>query len=354
MSNQNQNDLAILERQYEIIEAKQKAEFALTPVGQMLRQFETLQRMGQMYAQSTIVPDTYNANGIFNNLLEKERKIPGNQIDIPALQKQAQGIALANCAIALDMATRMKANPVMVMQNLYIVHGNPSWSSKFLIATINTCGRFLPLMYECNNEKGDNYGWRCYTYASDDKERKNRLDGTWITWAMVKAEGWDTKRGSKWGTMPEQMFKYRAAAFWQRMYAPEISMGFNTVEEQQEIQDVDYEDLSHTIGNDRALSSKRSISEIARQAAINNSNKSEETPSPVPETAEEQPANNPEPQEQEQSAHQNKQQTQQRTIAQQTADAAEFQRKKAEEMDKRFANTQPPQMFEEDNNNPQN
>lgn len=346
----NQNELAVLEKQYEIIEAKQKAEFALTPVGQMLRQFETLQRMGQMYAQSTIVPDTYNAIGIFNNLLEKEKKIPGNQPDIPALQKQAQGIALANCAIALDMATRMKANPVMVMQNLYIVHGNPSWSSKFLIATINTCGRFLPLMYECNNEKGDNYGWRCYTYASDDKERKNRLDGTWITWAMVKSEGWDTKKGSKWATMPEQMFKYRAAAFWQRMYAPEISMGFNTVEENQEIQDVDYEDLSPSM-NERSIASKKSISEIARQAAINNSNKPEEAPSPVPETAEEQPANNPEPQEQEQSTHQTKQQTQQRTVAQQTADAAEFQRKKAEEMDKRFA--KPSQMFG-DENEPQN
>ena len=48
---------------------------------------------------------------------------------------------------------------------------------------------------------------------------------------MVKAEGWDSKTGSKWKTMPEQMFKYRAAAFWQRAYAPEISMGLQTAEE---------------------------------------------------------------------------------------------------------------------------
>jgi hypothetical protein len=31
--------------------------------------------------------------------------------------------------------------------------------------------------------------------------------------------------------MPDQMFVYRAAAFWQRAYAPEISMGLNTTEE---------------------------------------------------------------------------------------------------------------------------
>ena len=42
---------------------------------------------------------------------------------------------LANCVIALNMANRMNADPLMVMQNLYIVHGKPSWSSQFLIST---------------------------------------------------------------------------------------------------------------------------------------------------------------------------------------------------------------------------
>lgn len=216
--------------QMKLVSAEQAAKFALTPVGQELKRFETLQRMGQMYAQATIVPDTYKGN-------------------------------VANCAIALDMATRMNANPVMVMQNLYIVHGNPSWSSKFLIATINTCGRFEPLMYECNNAKGDEYGWRCYTYSTKDIERKDRLEGTWVTWKMVKAEGWDKKNGSKWLTMPEQMFRYRAAAFWQRMYAPEISMGFMTQEEAEdiaEVTDVEYKEVK---------AGKKSIKEIAFEIA---------------------------------------------------------------------------------------
>lgn len=54
----------------------------------------------------------------------------------------------ANVLIALNMAERMNADPMMVMQNLYIVYGNPGWSSKFLIATFNTCGRFSSIKYE--------------------------------------------------------------------------------------------------------------------------------------------------------------------------------------------------------------
>ncbi|MDE7345396.1 MAG: hypothetical protein K2N48_01485 [Muribaculaceae bacterium] len=206
-------DEAQIKHELALLEAKSNAAFALTKAGQALKQFEINQRVGQMYAKSTIVPATYQNN-------------------------------VANCAIAYDMAIRMNANPLMVMQNLYMVHGNPGWSSKFLIATINTCGRFTPLRYECNGKEGDEYGWRCFSYEISDREKKDRLEGTWVTWAMVKAEGWLNKNGSKWKTMPEVMFKYRAAAFWQRMYAPEISMGFNTVEELRDIEDVPYVDLA--------------------------------------------------------------------------------------------------------------
>lgn len=201
-----------LQQELQLLQAKSDATFALTAVGQELKRFEVLQRMGKMYSTATVVPDTYKDN-------------------------------VANCAIALDMALRMKANPLLVMQNLYMVHGNPGWSSKFLISTVNTCGRFSPLRYECNNLDGDEYGWRCYAYEKHDTDKSERLEGSWVTWKMVKAEGWYGKSGSKWKTMPELMFKYRAAAFWQRMFAPEISMGFSTVEELRDIEDVPFVEL---------------------------------------------------------------------------------------------------------------
>ncbi|MCC8117256.1 MAG: hypothetical protein LIP09_00695 [Bacteroidales bacterium] len=186
----------------ELMTKQAEAQFALSPIGQMSRQFELVQKMGDYYAQSTVLPAIYQKNP-------------------------------ANCAIAINMAARMGADPLMVMQNLYIVHGNPAWSSKFLIGCINTCGRFQPLEYEGNGKavKDPGFAIRCVGYAKSDTQKKAPLKGTWITWDMVNSEGWSSKPGSKWKTMPEQMFRYRAAAFWQRTYAPEISMGLMTQEE---------------------------------------------------------------------------------------------------------------------------
>lgn len=209
----------------QIIQAKQAAEFAMTPVGQTVKQFEVMQRMANMYTTSTIVPDTYKGN-------------------------------VGNCVIALDMAMRMGCNPLMCMQNLYIVHGNPAFSSKFLIATINASGRFSPLRYEFKGEEGTpEYGCRCIAYESSDKDHKEPLHGDWITMGMAEKEGWTKKNGSKWQSMPSQMLRYRAAAFWQRVYCPEISMGLITKEEADDIQDAEYSS-AHTRENLGDISSE--------------------------------------------------------------------------------------------------
>lgn len=137
---------------------------------------------------------------------------------------------LANAMIALEVADRIGASPLMVMQNLYVVHGRPGWSSTFLIATVNGCGRFTPLRFEVSGDDPEKDDYRVRAVAKD-RDSGDVLNGTWITWKMVKAEGWHTKSGSKWKTMPEQMFMYRAAAFWTRMYAPELSLGIHTADE---------------------------------------------------------------------------------------------------------------------------
>lgn len=163
-----------------------------------LQGFELMQRIAKAFSTSDLVPKQYQGN-------------------------------LPNCMIALDMAQRIGANPLMCMQNLYVVHGTPGWSSKFLIATVNTCGRYSTLRYEWKGKPGEpDYGCRAWAV---EKETGERLDGIWVTWAMVNAEGWASKNGSKWKTMADQMFIYRAAAFWQRAYAPDLGMGLQTEEE---------------------------------------------------------------------------------------------------------------------------
>ena len=56
--------------------------------------------------------------------------------------------------------------------------------------------------------------------------------------AMAKKEGWATKSGSKWQTMPELMIRYRAAAFWGRLYIPELLVGIQTQEEVLDVEPV--------------------------------------------------------------------------------------------------------------------
>lgn len=220
-------------QEIQIIQAKQAAEFALTPVGQTVQQFEVYQRMAKMYSSSTIVPQQFAGN-------------------------------TGNCVIALDMAMRMNANPLMIMQNLAVVHGTPSFSSKFLIACINASKKFSPLRYEFKGEEGtDEYGCRCVAYEIHDKEHTDPLYGDWITLGMAKAEGWSTKNGSKWKTMPGQMLRYRAAAFWQRAYCPEISMGLMTTEEAYDIQNVPYDEVKPSTPKQNAI---REAMAAARQS----------------------------------------------------------------------------------------
>lgn len=150
------------------------------------------------------------------------------------LVPQAYRNNLPNTLLALEIANRIGASPFAVMQNLYIVQGRPSWSSSFLIATVNACGRFEPLRFEVagSDPAAKDYRVRAVTR---DKASGEVCAGAWITWKMVDAEGWSKKSGSKWMTMPEQMFMYRAAGFWARVYAPEISLGILTTEEAKDV-----------------------------------------------------------------------------------------------------------------------
>jgi hypothetical protein len=168
--------------------------------------FEHAQRVAKMISSSSLVPKEFQGN-------------------------------LQTTMIAMEMANRIGASPLMVMQNLYIVHGKPSWSSTFIIAAINACKRFSPLRFEMGGD-GEEYG--CYAWAYD-LDTKDKLEGPKITMKMANLEGWVSKAGSKWKTMPELMLRYRAAAFFGRLYAPDIMMGMQTQDEVIDIQPISVE-----------------------------------------------------------------------------------------------------------------
>jgi hypothetical protein len=178
-----------------------------------------------------IVSDASSARGIFSL----------NREDFELGMRQAKAIAsseivptsyknnIPSCMIALDMAQRMNCSVMVVVQNLNVIHGRPAWGSQFLISLVNQSGLYDVLKWEWRGEEGnDNWGARAYT-----RERKtgNMVYGTWVDIKMAKAEGWYSRNGSKWQTMPEQMLMYRAGAFFAKMYAGHLISGLPSVDE---------------------------------------------------------------------------------------------------------------------------
>lgn len=164
--------------------------------------FAHIQRVAKMFSSSDLIPEQFRGK-------------------------------VANCTIALEMAHRMGANPMAVMQNLYIVHGRPGWSAQFIIACLNQCGKFSPLRFDVTGE-GDKKS--CVAWALE-KETNEKLYGPPVSIQMAKDEGWLGKSGSKWKTMPDLMLRYRAATFFGRLYAPDLLMGMQTAEELRDVEE---------------------------------------------------------------------------------------------------------------------
>jgi hypothetical protein len=173
--------------------------------------FDAAQRMAKALCSSTLVPKEYQGQ---------------------------QG--LANSLIALEIAGRMRLSPLVVMQNMTPIHGRPTWSSKFLIATVNASGRFSPLRFVFDDKEQPT---RCHAVATD-KATGEVLEGETITLELARKEGWWSRKDrqgnetSKWQTMTGQMLRYRAAAWWANVYCPEIALGLMTQEEALDIEPV--------------------------------------------------------------------------------------------------------------------
>lgn len=162
--------------------------------------FETALRAANMLSQTGLVPDSY-------------RNKP------------------QDCFLALEVANRMGVSPLVVMQNMFVVKGKPSWSGQACCMMIEASGKFRQLRHNYFGEEGkDTRG--CYLSAirTDDGQT---VSGPKVTMSLAKAEGWTSN--SKWRNMPELMLAYRAAAFFARVYCPEALMGVHTSEEMEDV-----------------------------------------------------------------------------------------------------------------------
>ncbi|MFN3893092.1 MAG: recombinase RecT [Acinetobacter sp.] len=219
------------------------------------RGFQAMHHMATSLANSTIIPEAFR-----NTIMIKDRFDKESKKWIYKTEENPNGVS--NCIIALNMAQRLGADPMMIMQNLYLVDGRPSWSSQFIIAAINSSGRYSPLRFDITGGEEEieiPYAVTDWEYNPQTRQREpvesnkfarvknykcvawvvekatgERLESTPITMEMAVKEGWYQKNGSKWQSMPEQMLRYRAASFFGRIYAPDLLMGLRTQEEEME------------------------------------------------------------------------------------------------------------------------
>lgn len=175
----------------EILVQEQKHELS-AGVFATIENFKEIFDIGKMFASSSLVPQAYQ----------------GKPMD---------------CTIAVDMANRMGVSPMMVMQNLYVVQGKPSWSGQACTSLIQASNKFKNVKHVYTGERNTDT-WGCYVEALRIEDGEV-IRGTEVTIKMAKDEEWYGKKGSKWKTMPEQMLAYRASAFFARVHIPNALMG---------------------------------------------------------------------------------------------------------------------------------
>ena len=155
---------------------------------------------------------------------------------------------IEDCFIICQLSLRMNVDPFMLMQATYIVHGKPGFEAKLAIALLNSSGKIRGTLKTEFSGKGDDYGCRAWAI---DAYTGEKVTGPRVTLAMVKGEGWNVDKKlrdgggiqkSKWNTMADLMFVYRASSFFVRTNYPEVLMGMPTREE---LEDVSVADASN-------------------------------------------------------------------------------------------------------------
>jgi hypothetical protein len=160
--------------------------------------FATAQRMAQAFASSDMVPE------------------------------QLKG-SMQNCLVALMLADEMGESPLMVMQNIFFVGGRAGWQTQYMIARANRCGAFKgPLTWKVEGEGAGLAATCSATLRLNDGSAGERIEIT-VTMAMAKADGWT--RNKKYESIPEQMLRWRSAAWLIRLHCPEVMFGLPTADE---------------------------------------------------------------------------------------------------------------------------
>ena len=171
-------------------------------------QFDQMQRVGKMLALSPLFPEH--------------------------LRKGTQEERIANGVLVMNMAVRLREDPLTVAQNIYFVNGRPGWNTTYMIAKANMHGVFKnPIDWEVSGKGSDNLSVTAFAELSGTCKRVEMT----ADMAMAQAEGWT--KNPKYKSIPETMLRYRSAAALIRLYCPEVMIGLPIgIEVETEMRDV--------------------------------------------------------------------------------------------------------------------
>lgn len=177
------------------------------------QRFEAAQRAGKMMALSALFP--------------------------AHLRSKSQEEAVANAVLVMNIADRMREDPLAVAQNIFFIGGKPGWNASYMISRANQSGRFKgPIRWRFEGE-GD--ALRVWAYAKLADAGDDEVDAE-ASMAMAKAEGWT--KNTKYQSMPRQMLQYRSATLLIRLYCPEVMLGYQTVEEIEDVSAAGMKDIT--------------------------------------------------------------------------------------------------------------
>lgn len=200
-------------------EWKELNEVAIDPSGKyVIRTLGQLQRLGVMFATSGIVPDHYSV-----------------------LNREEYAKKVAACSIGIQMAIRCGVDIPTFLQCSFVHKGKVGIESKLAMAMLNTSGKIRGRVhYKLEGDIKDKTR-RCTAWAIDaatGEEFSQTVD-----WSTVEGEGWNKDKTSqsgyvqksKWNTMPDLMFQYRAGIFLCRVHYSDVLLGMQTVEELEDV-----------------------------------------------------------------------------------------------------------------------
>lgn len=181
---------------------------------------------------------------LFNPLVYRHQWVAAEQFSKSKLVPEHFRGDAASCYVAITMALSRGEDPIMFMQNVFMVGGTPGFKAEYLIARCRQRGLDLRWKVETllptevtvpqhTTQKvtlpaaqQPNVRITCYVHGDDDPDRRVSLESS----DAIRA-GWYRNGSGQYHHSLPRMLRWRTATWWVSLFAAELKHGLSVVEE---------------------------------------------------------------------------------------------------------------------------